>query len=128
MSSAASAQTGERTKAKGYVEAPFIANNRIEPSVGGGVSQFSTTMYNAAFFAGLKLDAYRPHSLYIDRYPPGRESTLNFPDIDLRWTNDTDAPVVVRTSYDDTSVTVTLPPALIVSVAARTWISSEAIV
>lgn len=100
--------TGERTKAKGYVEAPFIANNRIEPSVGGGVSQFSTTMYNAAYFAGLQLDAYRPHSLYIDRYPPGRESTLNFPDIDMRWTNDTDVPVLVKTSYDDAGVTVRL--------------------
>jgi vancomycin resistance protein YoaR len=100
--------TGERTKAKGYVEAPFIANNRIEPSVGGGVSQFSTTMYNAAFFAGLQIDAHRAHSLYIDRYPPGRESTLNFPDIDMRWTNDTDTPVLVRTSYDDAGVTVTL--------------------
>lgn len=100
--------TGERTKAKGYVEAPFIANNRIEPSVGGGVSQFSTTMYNAAYFAGLKLDAYRPHSLYIDRYPPGREATLNFPDIDMRWTNDTDVPVLVKTRYDDAGVTVRL--------------------
>lgn len=100
--------TGERTKAKGYVEAPFIANNKIEPSVGGGVSQFSTTTYNAAYFAGLQLDAYRAHSLYIDRYPPGRESTLNFPDIDLKWTNDTEAPILVRTSYDDAGVTVSL--------------------
>lgn len=100
--------TGERTTDKGYVEAPFIAGNKIEPSVGGGVSQFSTTMYNAAFFAGLQLDAHRAHSLYIDRYPPGRESTLNFPDIDLKWTNDTQAPVLVRTSYDSAGVTVTL--------------------
>jgi vancomycin resistance protein YoaR len=100
--------TGERTKAKGYVEAPFIAGNRIEPSVGGGVSQFATTVYNAAYFAGLQIDAFRAHSLYIDRYPPGRESTLNFPDIDMRWTNDTDAPVVVRTSWDDAGVTVAL--------------------
>jgi vancomycin resistance protein YoaR len=100
--------TGERTKAKGYVEAPFISNNKIEPSVGGGVSQFSTTMYNAAYFAGLQIDAHQPHSLYIDRYPPGRESTLNFPDIDMRWTNDTAVPIVVRTSYDDAGVTVRL--------------------
>lgn len=100
--------TGERTKAKGYVEAPFIAGNKIEPSVGGGVSQFSTTIYNAAYFAGLQIDAFRAHSLYIDRYPAGRESTLNFPDIDMRWTNDTGAPVVVRTSYDDSGVTVAL--------------------
>ncbi|MBF6620802.1 MAG: VanW family protein [Patulibacter sp.] len=100
--------TGERTKDKGYVEAPFIAGNKIEPSVGGGVSQFSTTVYNAAYFAGLQIDAFRAHSLYIDRYPAGRESTLNFPDIDMRWTNDTDAPVVVRASYDDAGVTVAL--------------------
>lgn len=100
--------TGERTKAKGYVEAPFIAGNKIEPSVGGGVSQFSTTIYNAAYFAGLQIDAFRAHSLYIDRYPAGRESTLNYPDIDMRWTNDTDSPVVVRTSFDDAGVTVAL--------------------
>lgn len=100
--------TGERTKAKGYVEAPFIADNKIEPSIGGGVSQFSTTMYNAAYFAGLRLDAYRTHSLYIDRYPTGRESTLNFPDIDLKWTNDTKVPILIRTQADDAGVTVTL--------------------
>lgn len=100
--------SGERTKAKGYVEAPFIAENRIEPSVGGGVSQFSTTMYNAAYFAGLQIDAFRPHSLFIARYPAGRESTLNFPDIDMRWTNDTGAPILIRTAADDAGVTVTL--------------------
>jgi vancomycin resistance protein YoaR len=99
---------GQRTREKGYVEAPFIADGKIEPSVGGGVSQFSTTLYNAAYFAGLRLDSSQPHSLYIDRYPPGREATLNFGSIDLRWTNDTAAPVVIQTSYTDTSVTVRL--------------------
>lgn len=102
------ALAGERTKAKGYVEAPFIAGNKIEPSVGGGVSQFSTTMYNAAYFAGLPIDAAQAHSLYIDRYPAGRETTLNWPTIDLRWTNDTKVPVLVRATYTDTSVTVAL--------------------
>ena len=100
--------SGPRTRAKGYVKAPFIADGKIVPSVGGGVSQFSTTMYNAAYFAGLTINAYRPHSLYIDRYPAGRESTLNYPDIDLAWTNDTEAPVLVRTFSDATSVSVSL--------------------
>ncbi len=99
---------GERTAAKGYVEAPFIADGKIEPSIGGGVSQFSTTIYNAAYFAGLQLDSHRPHSFFIDRYPAGREATLNFPDIDLTWTNDTDAPVLVRTKTDGGAVTVRL--------------------
>jgi vancomycin resistance protein YoaR len=99
---------GQRTKEGGYVEAPFIADGHIEPSIGGGVSQFSTTLYNAAYFAGLQIDGHRPHSFFIDRYPAGREATLNFPDIDMTWTNDTDTPVLIRTSTDDNSVAVSL--------------------
>jgi len=99
---------GPRTEAKGYVEAPFIADGKIKPSIGGGVSQFSTTLYNAAFFAGLQLDGHRPHSFFIDRYPAGREATLNYPDIDLAWTNDTGAPVLIRTKTDGGAVTVRL--------------------
>ena len=102
------ATAGERTKAGGYVEAPFIADGKIEPSIGGGVSQFSTTLYNAAYFAGLQIDGHRPHSFFIDRYPAGREATVNFPDIDMTWTNDTDAPVLIRTSTDNNSVAVSL--------------------
>lgn len=99
---------GRRTRAKGYVPAPFIADGKIVESIGGGVSQFSTTMYNAVYFAGLAIDAYQPHSLFIDRYPAGREATLNYPDIDLRWTNDTETPVLVRTTSGPTSVSVSL--------------------
>ncbi|MDP1849396.1 MAG: VanW family protein [Solirubrobacteraceae bacterium] len=100
--------SGERTRAGGYVKAPFIADGELAESIGGGVSQVSTTLYNAAYFAGLQIDAHRPHSFYIDRYPPGREATLNFPDIDLRWTNDTPAPVLIRAATDETSVVVSL--------------------
>ena len=79
---------GERTEAKGYVEAPFIADGKIEPSIGGGVSQFSTTLYNAAYFAGLQLDGHRPHSFFIDRYPAGprgdAELPRHRPDVDER--------------------------------------------
>jgi hypothetical protein len=100
---------GERTRANGYRPAPTIGeDNELIDTVGGGVSQFSTTTYNAAYFAGLQIDAHTPHSFYISRYPPGRESTLNFGTIDLLWTNDTDTPVVVRSSASDTSVTVSI--------------------
>lgn len=100
---------GERTRANGYKPAPTIGEgNKLIDTVGGGVSQFSTTTYNAAYFAGLQIDAHTPHSFYIDRYPAGRESTLNFGTIDLLWTNDTNAPVVVRSSASDTAVTVSI--------------------
>jgi hypothetical protein len=64
---------GRRTKEKGYVEAPIISNEyKFETDVGGGVSQFATTMFNAAFFAGLDITDYSMHGLYISRYPYGR--------------------------------------------------------
>jgi len=100
---------GERTRANGYKPAPTIGEgNKLIDTVGGGVSQFSTTTYNAAYFAGLQIDAHTPHSFYISRYPAGREATLNFGTIDLLWTNDTQAPVVVRSSASDTAVTVSI--------------------
>lgn len=101
-------RVGQRTRAKGYVPAPMIADGKLVDSVGGGVSQFSTTTYNAAFFAGIQIDAFQPHSFYIDRYPAGRESTLDYPSIDMAWTNDTGAPILIVASADDTSVTVSL--------------------
>lgn len=102
------AVAGPRTAAKGYVPAPFISDGELVDAVGGGVSQFSTTIFNAAYFAGLEIDSRQPHSLYISRYPPGREATLDYPSIELLWTNDTEAPVLVRSSTTDTSVTVSL--------------------
>ncbi len=102
------AVAGRRTRAGGYVPAPFISDGKLVPSVGGGVSQFSTTMYNAAYFAGLKIDYHQPHSAYIARYPAGREATLDYGSIDLTWTNDTAVAVLVRSSSTPTSVTVSL--------------------
>ena len=86
----------------------MILDGEIVDSCGGGVSQFGTTTVNAVFFAGFTADAYKPHSFYISRYPMAREATLNYPspDLDVRFTNTTDAPVIVRTSYTSTSITV----------------------
>jgi hypothetical protein len=100
--------TGRRTLAEGYVAAPVIVRGELEDGVAGGISQFATTMFNAAFFAGLPLDEFRPHSFYISRYPLGREATLAYGALDVKWTNDTGAPVLVDTSYTPTSITVTL--------------------
>lgn len=99
---------GPRTPAKGYVEAPFILEGELSTDIGGGVSQVGTTMFNAAFFAGVQLDQHKAHSFYISRYPAGREATLNYPTLDVSWTNDSSGPVLVRTKVTSTSLTVTL--------------------
>ena len=99
---------GERTVAKGFVSAPAIADGVEHDEIGGGVSQFATTMFNAAFFAGLEFREYQAHSEHFDRYPFGREATMGFPNPDLAWTNNTPYGILIWTSYTDTSVTITL--------------------
>ena len=99
---------GERTRARGFVDAPQISNGEFVDGVGGGVSQFTTTMYNATFFAGMQDVEHTPHSYYISRYPEGREATITFPAPDLKWQNDSPTGVFVSTSYTGRSITVTL--------------------
>jgi vancomycin resistance protein YoaR len=99
---------GERTTEKGFVVAGAIANGEHSDEVGGGVSQFATTLFNAAFFAGLDFGEYQSHSVLFDRYPRGREATMGFPHPDLQIENTTDYGVMIWTSFTETSLTVTL--------------------
>jgi len=100
--------TGERNAAKGFEEAPVIINGELESGIGGGVCQVSTTVFNAAFEAGLSIDKRTNHALYIDHYPLGRDATVNYPDIDLVFTNDTDKWLLVRTFVGAGSLTVNI--------------------
>ncbi len=99
---------GVRTRDKGFVSAGVIQNGHFDDGVGGGISQFATTLFNAAFLAGLDIDEYQSHSIYISRYPYGREATLSYPAPDLRISNPTPFAVLIWPTYDDTSVTVQL--------------------
>lgn len=99
---------GKRTREKGFVAAGAIRSGRLTDEVGGGVSQFATTIFNAAYFAGLDFDTYRSHSIYFSRYPYGREATISDPAPDLILNNTTDYPVLIWTSYTDRSITVTM--------------------
>lgn len=102
------ATLGERTPGKGYQRAPVIYAGRLVSDYGGGVSQVSTTTFNAAFFAGVRFDQYTPHSFYIARYPEGREATVSWPDVDQKWTNDTGSGILVQASISGSDLSVTL--------------------
>jgi vancomycin resistance protein YoaR len=97
---------GPRTTANGFVPAPAIRDGEFVEEVGGGISQFATTTFNAIFFGGYDLLEYKAHSYYISRYPPGREATISTPSPDLAFLNDSNAGVYIDTSYTDTSITV----------------------
>jgi len=87
---------GERTVANGFVTGTVINGGVFREELGGGVSQVATTMYNAGFFGGMDDTEHHPHAFYIDRYPVGREATVYFGSLDLRWKNSTDYGVLIR--------------------------------
>lgn len=99
---------GPRTAAKGFVSAHVIEDGVFKENYGGGISQFATTLFNAAFFAGLEIPEYKAHSLYIPRYPLGREATLSYPYPDLKVRNITPYGVMIWPTYTASSITITL--------------------
>ncbi|MER7608771.1 VanW family protein [Nocardioides sp. NPDC127503] len=87
---------GERTAANGFTKGWMIQNGIFREDYGGGVSQMATTTFNAMFFAGLQDVEHKAHSLYIDRYPIGREATVAWPSLDLKFKNNTKYGVLIR--------------------------------
>ena len=100
--------TGERNAAKGFLEAPVIVNGELTTGLGGGVCQVSTTVFNAAFEAGLKITERTNHALYISHYPQGRDATVDYPSVDLKFVNDTGNWLLLRTFVSASSLTVGL--------------------
>ena len=116
---------GERTRENGFTEGFIISNGILREDLGGGVSQLATTLFNAMFFAGLEDVEHKPHSFYIDRYPVGREATVAWGALDLRFRNNTEHGVFVQsyirpsTPSSQGSVTVSLYSTKVWDIEAR---------
>jgi vancomycin resistance protein YoaR len=91
---------GERTAANGFTEGYVVSDGIFKTDLGGGVSQIATTTFNAMFFAGLEDVEHKPHSVYIDRYPEGREATVAWPSLDLKFKNNSPHGVLVKARVD----------------------------
>ncbi len=97
---------GQRTAEDGFLPDGTIISGEIVDTVGGGVSQFATTFYNAVFWGGYEDVTHKPHSFYFSRYPEGIEATISWPQPDLAFRNDQSSGVLIKTEYTDTSITV----------------------
>lgn len=97
---------GERTPERGYQQAGVILDGRLTNDYGGGISQLSTTLFNAVFFSGAKIEEFHPHSFYISRYPEGREATVSWPSLDQKFTNDTGGGILIRAFTRGNDLTV----------------------
>ncbi|MGW6457602.1 VanW family protein [Streptomyces sp. NPDC055078] len=98
---------GERTKENGFVDGIIILNDKYTKAAGGGVSTVATAVFNAMFFAGVKPVEYGAHSFYIERYPEGREATVAWGSLDLKFANDSGNAIYILAESTDTSVTIT---------------------
>lgn len=87
---------GDRTLANGWQAGGAIDGGKVVQRMGGGISQTTTTTFNAIFFAGLEDVYHKPHSLYFNRYPMGREATLDYVSVDMKFKNNTDHGVLMQ--------------------------------
>ncbi|WP_336205975.1 VanW family protein [Nonomuraea sp. LPB2021202275-12-8] len=99
---------GERTVEGGYVLAPQIVGGRLLTIMGGGSSQFATSLYNAVYFGGFEDVEHTAMDYHSSRYPAGRDAALLHPDLDMKWRNDSEHGVLIKTASTATAVTVTL--------------------
>ncbi|MFT4200841.1 VanW family protein [Gordonia sp. (in: high G+C Gram-positive bacteria)] len=98
--------TGPRGEAQGYVSSTIIDHGHAAKAVGGGISQFATTLYNAAYFAGLEDVTHTEHSYYISRYPEAREATVFEGAIDLVFRNNTPYGIYIEADWSPSAITV----------------------
>ena len=98
---------GPRSSERGFQENGYIdEGGELVSVVGGGVSQLGTSFMNAAWFTGVRLLEFQPHSLYFERYPMGREATLSYGTIDVVIENDSPSTIAVGAGGTEEEVTI----------------------
>lgn len=99
---------GKRTKEKGYLRAPVIVRGEMNEDVGGGICQVSSTLFNAADRAGLKIVERFSHSRKIHYVPPGRDATVSWYGPDFVFENPYSDPVLIRAYAGSGRVNITI--------------------
>lgn len=87
---------GPRTAERGFRIANVYVGNTVQPGIGGGICQVSSTMYNAVVFSDLEVTARRNHTLPVSYVPMGRDATVSYGGTDFKFKNNTSMPVEIR--------------------------------
>jgi vancomycin resistance protein YoaR len=98
---------GPRTSERGFLEGQMIIGSLVLPSIGGGVCQTATTLFNDAFELGLPILARTNHNLYLAHYPLGRDATVSWGGPDFKFRNDLKHGLLIKTTYTDQTLTFT---------------------
>ena len=100
--------SGDTNQDPPFASAGSIINGEYVDSIGGGICQVATTVFNAVFESGLDVSRRWNHTLYIASYPNGRDASVSYPDMDLKWVNTQPSDVLLQMSHTDDSVTAKL--------------------
>ena len=120
--------SGDTNQDPPFSSAGSIVDGEYVDSIGGGICQVATTVFNAVYEAGLEIDDRHNHSLYIASYPTGRDAAVSYPEMDLVWSNHHSSDILLKLSYTDTSITATLystPMGYKVSTETGEWEDGE---
>lgn len=96
---------GQRTKAKGYKEAPIFVNGKIRKGLGGGICQVASTLYNSVLYSNLEIIERDHHSLTVGYVPLSRDSAISWGIQDLKFKNNTDKYIFIHGRVDDKTMT-----------------------
>jgi len=99
---------GDCNEGAGFRGAGAIVDGEIVDEIGGGICQVATTVFNAVYDSGFPIVRRHNHTLYMPAYPEGRDAAVSWPDLDLRWKNDSPSDVLLVMSYTDSTVTAGL--------------------
>lgn len=99
---------GPRTSERGFLEGQMIIGSLVLPSIGGGVCQTATTLFNDAFELGLPILERTNHNLYLAHYPLGRDATVSWGGPDFKFRNDLKHGLLIKASYTDQTLTFTV--------------------
>ena len=97
---------GQRTAANGYKPAPAYVKGETVDEIGGGICQTSSTLYLACLRGNLEITERYAHR-YIPAYvPAGMDATVSWGGPDYKFTNNTDYPIKIVTTYANNKLTV----------------------
>ncbi len=99
---------GELTEDRGFLRGPSYADGQSVMDMGGGICQVSSTMYMACLYANLEIDERHCHPYPSSYVPAGLDATVAWGGCDFIFTNDTDYPIKISTSYDGYSTSCTI--------------------
>lgn len=114
---------GLRTEEKGYQSGLMYSNGEVVSGVGGGICIVSTILYNAALETGLKIIERHPHSGPVSYAEPGRDAAVSFGWADLRFKNNTEHPLIIKSKVENNELLVSIfgvkDPAQTVTITAK---------